>query len=224
MTAGDLTGFDEVVLATGVAPRGRASPGSTTRRCVATSTSSRHGKPVGERVAVIGAGGIGFDVAEFLTHTRLAGARPRRVAGRVGRHRPGTGARAALAERRSPSRRRGRCTCCSARRPGVGAGLGKTTGLDPPRRAQAPRRRACSPASTYERIDDAGLHITVDGEPRLLDVDTVVLCAGQEPGATSPTSCAPPGCTVHLIGGADVAAELDAKRAIDQGTRLAAAL
>jgi 2,4-dienoyl-CoA reductase (NADPH2) len=74
----------------------------------------------------------------------------------------------------------------------------------------------------YERIDDAGLHITVDGEPRLLDVDNVVLCAGQEPQRELQAALEAAGCSVHLIGGADVAAELDAKRAILQGTTLAA--
>jgi 2,4-dienoyl-CoA reductase (NADPH2) len=80
------------------------------------------------------------------------------------------------------------------------------------------------PGVTYERVDDEGLHITVDGRPRLLPVDTVVLCTGQEPRRDLYDDLAGLGVEAHLIGGADLAAELDAKRAIDQGTRLAAAL
>jgi 2,4-dienoyl-CoA reductase (NADPH2) len=105
----------------------------------------------------------------------------------------------------------------------LGAGLGKTTGWI--HRTELKHRGVETVAgASYRRIDDAGLHITVDGEERLLDVDTVVLCTGQEPRRELHAELADRGVKAHLIGGADVAAELDAKRAIDQGTRLAATL
>ena len=105
----------------------------------------------------------------------------------------------------------------------VGAGLGMTTGWIHRTELKA-RGVTMVPGVTYERIDDAGLHVTVDGAPQVLDVDTIVLCTGQEPNRTLHDELQAKGVTVHLIGGADVAAELDAKRAIDQGTRVAAAV
>ena len=105
----------------------------------------------------------------------------------------------------------------------VGAGLGKTSGWVH-RSALAARGVETLRGVTYERIDDDGLHIVVGGRPRLLEVDDVVICAGQEPRRELADELAAAGLRVHLVGGADVAAELDAKRAIDQGTRLAAAL
>ena len=103
----------------------------------------------------------------------------------------------------------------------MGDQLGKTTGWIH-RASLKARRVAMHSGVSYERIDDAGLHVIVDGQPQLLDVDTVVVCAGQEPLRELHGALLAAGCSVHLIGGADVAAELDAKRAIDQGTRLAA--
>lgn len=105
----------------------------------------------------------------------------------------------------------------------VGAGLGKTTGWI--HRTELKHRGVQMTAgATYERIDDEGLHVSVDGAARVVPVDTVVLCAGQEPQRALYEELSGAGHSVHLIGGADVAAELDAKRAIDQGTRLAATL
>jgi 2,4-dienoyl-CoA reductase (NADPH2) len=106
---------------------------------------------------------------------------------------------------------------------GIGAGLGKTSGWVH-RAALKMKRVEQLTGVGYERIDDDGLHITIDGEPRVLDVDTVVICAGQEPVRDLADELREAGLSVHLIGGADVAAELDAKRAIEQGTRLAAGL
>lgn len=106
---------------------------------------------------------------------------------------------------------------------GIGSGLGKTSGWVH-RAALKAKGVERIPGVTYDRIDDAGLHITVDGRARLLEVDTVVVCAGQEPVRALADELRDHGRPVHVIGGADVAAELDAKRAIDQGTRLAAAL
>jgi len=220
-TANDLTGFDEVVLATGVAPRVPPLPGIDHPKVLSYVDVVKHGEPVGARVAVIGAGGIGVDVSEFLTHTDSPALNldawlaewgvtdPEQAAGGLGTPRPEPSPRQVFLLQRKKS--------------GIGAGLGKTSGWVH-RAALKAKRVEQLPGVTYERIDDDGLHITVDGKPRLLEVDTVVVCAGQEPVRDLADDLRAAGLPVHLIGGADVAAELDAKRAIDQGTRLAAAL
>ncbi|WP_328446111.1 NADPH-dependent 2,4-dienoyl-CoA reductase [Amycolatopsis sp. NBC_00438] len=221
VTAADLTGFDEVVVATGVAPRVPSLPGIEHPKVLSYVDVVRHGKPVGDRVAVIGAGGIGVDVSEFLTHlgspaldldawmTEWGVADPEHAPGGLTEPKPEPSPRQVYLLQRKKS--------------GIGAGLGKTSGWVH-RAALKAKGVERIPGVTYDRVDDAGLHITVAGRARLLEVDTVVVCAGQEPVRDLADELTASGLPVHVIGGADVAAELDAKRAIDQGTRLAAAL
>ncbi|MDU0292265.1 NADPH-dependent 2,4-dienoyl-CoA reductase [Saccharothrix longispora] len=215
-SADDLTGFDEVVVATGVVPRVPAIPG--VERALSYVDVVRHGAEVGPRVAVIGAGGIGVDVCEFLTHTPadLAGWRaewgvadPAEHRGGVTAPAPAPPARQVYLLQRKTSR--------------IGKDLGRTTGWV---HRAALRAKGVEELTGvhYERIDDEGLHIAFGPDrrdPRVLAVDAVVLCAGQEPVRDLVDDLTARGVVTHVIGGADVAAELDAKRAIDQGTRLA---
>ncbi|UOX86904.1 NADPH-dependent 2,4-dienoyl-CoA reductase [Amycolatopsis sp. FBCC-B4732] len=219
--AADLAGFDEVVLATGVAPRVPSVPGIDHPKVLSYVDVVKHGKPVGARVAVIGAGGIGVDVSEFLTHTDSPALDLDAWMAEWGVTDPET-APGGLTERKpEPSPRQ--VYLLQRKKSGIGSGLGKTSGWVH-RAALKAKKVEQLPGVSYERVDDEGLHITVDGTPRLLEVDTVVVCAGQEPVRDLADELRAAGLPVHLIGGADVAAELDAKRAIDQGTRLAAAL
>ncbi|MFF2411721.1 FAD-dependent oxidoreductase [Streptomyces sp. NPDC058092] len=217
-----LAGFDEVVLATGVTPRSPAIPGLDHPSVVSYLDVLHGGAQVGDRVAIIGAGGIGFDVAEFLTDSGDAASLDPEVFFRQWgvdtRYRDRGGLRAP--ERPKTSR----TVHLIQRKTGkVGAGLGKTTGWI--HRTELRHRGVTMIAgAAYDRIDDDGLHLTVDGEQHLLPVDTVVLCAGQEPRRELHEELLTAGRPAHLIGGADVAAELDAKRAIRQGTELAASL
>ncbi|GLZ77950.1 NADPH-dependent 2,4-dienoyl-CoA reductase [Actinorhabdospora filicis] len=222
VTAADLSGFDEVVLATGVRPRVPDLPGIDHPSVVGYLDVLRGEVVAGERVAVLGAGGIGFDVAEFLTAPEKDASLDRELFfagwGVDGEHR-GPGGLAAPVRPSSP-----RTVHLLQRKDSkVGAGLGKTTGWI--HRAELRHRGVVMVSGvTYERVDDEGLHVTVDGRAQVLPVDTVVVCAGQEPRRDLHDELVAAGLRPHLIGGADVAAELDAKRAIDQGTRLAAAI
>ncbi|MET9782222.1 NADPH-dependent 2,4-dienoyl-CoA reductase [Nocardiopsis alba] len=222
VTEYDLGGYDEIVLATGVSPRTPDIPGIDHPSVVGYVDVLRGGAPVGEKVAIIGAGGIGFDVAEFLTDTgENAGEDPEAFFRQWGvdtdyRERGGlTGP-----SRAAPPRR---VHLLQRRETKVGKDLGKTTGWI--HRLELRHRGVEMVAGAdYRRIDDEGLHLTVNGEERVLDVDTIVVCAGQDPRRDLADRLIAAGHAVRLIGGADVAAELDAKRAIKQGTELAAAL
>ncbi|QIP85519.1 NADPH-dependent 2,4-dienoyl-CoA reductase [Streptomyces sp. Tu 2975] len=214
--------FDEVVVATGVTPRTPEIDGIDHPSVVSYLDVLRDGAPVGERVAVIGAGGIGFDVAEFLTDGGEGASQDPETYFRQWGVDTGYATRGGLTKPVRPAPPRA-VHLLQRKTSKVGAGLGKTTGWI--HRTELKHRGVTMTAgATYERIDDEGLHLTVDGTASVLPVDTVVLCTGQEPQRGLFDELAAAGRTVHLIGGADVAAELDAKRAIDQGTRLAATL
>ena len=224
----DVRDADAVILATGIVPRQPAIEGLAHPRVASYVDIIEGRRTAGRNVAIIGAGGIGFDVAEFLTH---AGAEDGHASagalhdGAIEAFRNEWGIDAAYSDR-------GGLKAAQASAPlrnvwllqrktsKVGEGLAKTTGWI---RRTLLRRRGVTMLSgvVYERIDDAGLHIRVDGETRVLAVDTIVVCAGQEPRRELARELAQVGIAYTLIGGADVAVELDAERAIDQGTRVA---
>jgi 2,4-dienoyl-CoA reductase (NADPH2) len=229
MGAPDLAGFDEVVIATGVAPRNPRiagqDEGAARGQVLSYVEVLLHGKAVGPRVAVVGAGGIGFDVSEFLLQEGLSPALDREAwMAEWGVADPAQ-ARGGVVPQKAHAAPR-QVYLLQRKSTGVGKGLGKTTGWIH-RAALKARRVEMLPGVNYESIDERGLNITF-GEKReglrRLEVDTIVLCAGQEPLRELVEPLRAQGVQPHLIGGADVAAELDAKRAIDQGTRLAARL
>jgi len=231
VVADDLPDFDAVVVATGVVPRRPAIPGLDHPK-VATYVEIVDGRRrAGENAAIVGAGGIGFDVAEFLTSTDA-------VDGHVSageRDDPAIDAfrdewgidtdyrsRGGLKPARDDDAPR-RVWLLQRKETKVGAGLAKTTGWI--RRTLLRKRGVAMVAGVeYERIDDAGLHVKVDGRSQCYDVDTIVICAGQEPRRELWHALEERSVEATLIGGADVALELDAKRAIEQGTRIALAL
>jgi len=172
--AEELQSYDDVILATGVTPRTLSIEGIKHNKVLSYVDVLRGNANVGARVAIIGAGGIGFDVAEYLSHD------------------------------------------------GSDASTNPEAFIH--RRALAMRSVDMLAGCSYEKIDDAGLHIRIDDKPQVLDVDHVVICAGQEPLRELLEPLEQLEVSVHLVGGADVAAELDAKRAINQGTRVAASL
>jgi 2,4-dienoyl-CoA reductase (NADPH2) len=215
-TAADLASYDEVIVASGVVPRIPGLEGVDHAKVVSYADVLDGSVIPGKRVAVIGAGGIGVDVSHFLTHDPADTLDDWMAHWGVGDPAVHPGG---LTERkpRTPIRD---VTLLQRKSTPIGVDLGKTSGW---------AHRAVLKQSgvqqvngvTYDRVDDDGLHVTVDGEPQVFEVDHVVLCAGQESVRDLYDELGP---GAHLIGGADVAAELDAKRAIEQGTRVAAAL
>ena len=221
VSAADLVqaGFQHVVLASGISPRLPDIEGITHPKVLGYLDVLQGKKPVGKTVAVIGAGGIGFDVSEYLLHEGVSpsldkaqffaewgvdttgsargGLQPAHI-GQVPR-------KIYLLQRKASK---------------VGETLGKTTGWIH-RTGLKNRGVEMVPGVTYRKVDDAGLHITVDGKDMTLPVDNVIVCAGQDPNRELQAALEAQGVRVHLIGGADKAAELDAKRAIKQGTELA---
>jgi 2,4-dienoyl-CoA reductase (NADPH2) len=173
-------------------------------------------------VALIGAGGIGFDVAEFLLHQGTSPSLdPTRFFAEWGVDTPyaGRGGLKAPVIEQSPRK----IFLLQRKASKIGDGLGKTTGWIH-RTSLKNRQVEMISGVSYRKVDDAGLHISVGEREMLIPADTVVICAGQEPQRELQAALLAAGCSVHLIGGADVAAELDAKRAIKQGTELAIAL
>ncbi|UHQ24415.1 NADPH-dependent 2,4-dienoyl-CoA reductase [Lysobacter sp. 5GHs7-4] len=223
--AAALAGYDAVVLATGIAPRAVDFPGADHPKVLSYLDVLRDGVVPGAKVAIIGAGGIGFDVAEYLVHpaghasSSLDAARWRAEWGvdlGYGENRGGL----TEAQPEPPARQ----VWLLQRSPGKpGARLGKTTGWIHRATLKAKQVRMLGGVE-YLGVDDEGLRIRVDGSEQLLAVDHVVVCAGQEPFKPLAAQLGGTGRPVHVIGGADVAAELDAKRAIAQGSRVAAAL
>ena len=226
-TPADLAGFDEVIVATGVTPRDPKIPGQDHPKVLSYIEVLREHKPVGERVAIVGAGGIGFDVAEYLVHSGTSTtldlpawqaewgvADPAAAPGGLSPEAPAV----------SPPARQ--VTLLQRKAGKLGAGLGKTTGWIH-RTALKHKNVRMIGGVNYERIGDEGLLVS-HGEnrenPTWIACDTVVLCAGQVPLRTLADELISGGKTVHVIGGALEAGELDAKRAIDQAARLAARL
>nr|WP_289099488.1 NADPH-dependent 2,4-dienoyl-CoA reductase [uncultured Halomonas sp.] len=220
-TVGALADFDEIVIATGVVPRELALPGADHPSVLSYADAIEQPERVGKRVAVIGAGGIGFDVSELLSHE---GHPTMEVAAWCDEW----GVDLAVGERgglKAPQPPRSPRSIVMLQRKSSkpGKNLGKTTGWV--HRASLKQRGVETLAGCeYVRIDDAGLHIRREGQEQVVEVDTIVVCAGQESVRDLISPLAQAGSRVHVIGGADEAAELDAKRAIDQGTRLAASL
>ena len=224
----DLAGYDEVVIATGVEPRDPKIPGQDHAKVLSYIDVLRHGKSVGERVAVIGAGGIGFDVAEFLTHGDHTSTTLDLPAWKTewGITDPAEarGGLATSGPRATPPARQ--VTLLQRKKGKLGAGLGKTTGWIHRTTLKMKEVQMVSGVN-YERIADEGLLVSYGekrDDPTWIACDTVVLCAGQVPLRTLATELESLGRKPHVIGGALEAGELDAKRAIDQAARLAARL
>ncbi|MBJ8924801.1 NADPH-dependent 2,4-dienoyl-CoA reductase [Citrobacter sp. FDAARGOS_156] len=221
VSARDLHTFDEVILASGIEPRMPPIEGIDHPKVLSYLDVLRDKTPVGKRVAIVGCGGIGFDTAMYLsqpgdpTSQNIAefcvewgidtslqqpgGLRPE------GPHLPRSPRQIVMLQRKASK---------------PGQGLGKTTGWIH-RATLLSRGVKMIPAVSYQKIDDDGLHVMINGELQILNVDHVVICAGQEPRRELVDPLHAAGKTVHLIGGCDVAMELDARRAIAQGTRLA---
>ena len=219
--AADLSEFDEVILATGIVPRHLDLPGSDMPHVLSYTQVLRDKLPVGKRVAIIGAGGIGFDTAEYLSQfgqsTSLNSTafaeewgidlqlKQRGGLTKDGMHPTHSPRKIYLLQRKTSK---------------VGEGLGKTTGWI--HRVSLQKRGVIMiNGAQYHHIDEHGLHLIRDGQIECLPVDNVIICAGQESQQALLAPLQNMGKTIHLIGGADVARELDARRAIDQGTRLA---
>lgn len=224
VAADDLLAFDEVILASGIEPRRPPIDGINHPKVLTYLDVLRDKTPVGPRVAIVGCGGIGFDTAMYLSQPgeptsqsiadfcvewgidtslqQAGGLRPE------GPHLARSPRQIVMLQRKASK---------------PGEGLGKTTGWIH-RTTLLSRGVKMIPAVSYQKIDDAGLHVLIGGEAQTLEVDNVIICAGQEPRRELAEPLHAAGKTVHLIGGCDVAMELDARQAIAQGTRLALAI
>ncbi|WP_312486029.1 NADPH-dependent 2,4-dienoyl-CoA reductase [Stutzerimonas nitrititolerans] len=218
-------GYDEVILATGIVPRTPDIPGIEHPKVISYLDAILQRKPVGQRVAVIGAGGIGFDVSEFITHDGESTSLDREAFWKEWGIDLGLEARGGVAGvRPAPHAPARQVYLLQRKKSKVGNGLGKTTGWIH-RTGLKNKQVQMISAVEYLKVDDEGLHLRIaEGDPQVLPVDTVIVCAGQDPLRELQAELERAGLPVHLVGGADVAAELDAKRAINQGSRLAAQL
>ncbi len=220
--AADLAGFDEVLLATGIVPRRVDFPGHDHPKVVSYLDVLTGRVTAGAKVAVVGAGGIGYDVSEYLVHSGVSpsldtalwmaewGVAPNfEGSGGLTKPQPEPAAREVWLLQRSAGR--------------PGSRLGKTTGWIH-RAALKMKGVKAHGGVEYLKVDDTGFHVRINGEDMLLPVDHVVICAGQEPQRELELPLREAGMSVHRMGGADIASELDAKRAIAQGTRIAATI
>ncbi|ENU91638.1 hypothetical protein F971_02730 [Acinetobacter vivianii] len=214
--------YDDIVVATGVTPRQLQFEGIDHPKVLSYIQVLKERLPVGKRVAIIGAGGIGFDTAEYLTHEGDSGSlNPEKFYAEWGidtTYEHVGGLKPAELEKSERE-----IYLLQRKTASVGAGLGKTTGWIH-RTGLKHRDVKMIAGASYDKVDDQGLHITVDGQSRVLEVDNVVICAGQESYTAMFDQLKADGKNVHLIGGAKEAGELDAKRAIRQGAELAAVL
>jgi 2,4-dienoyl-CoA reductase (NADPH2) len=219
VAAADFSAYDHVVVATGIVPRRPAIPGIEHAKVTSYIDLLEGRKQAGKKVAVIGAGGIGFDVAEFLTHAGDHGDPIDAYRKEWGIDPNYTDKRGGLAApQMAPNPRE--VWLLQRKATKVGDGLAKTTGWA--RRLLLQKRGVHMHGGVeYRKIDDAGLHIAIEGKERVLEVDTVVICAGQEPRRELVAGLEAAGIDYTLVGGADVATELDAKRAIWQATEFA---
>ena len=212
-------GFDEVIIATGISPRTPDIEGIDHPKVMNYVDVIADKKPVGKKVAIIGAGGIGFDTAEYLTHSGESTSQNIPAFMKEWGIDMSFGSRSGIEGVKAQPEPSPREVYLLQRKASkVGSGLGKTTGWIH-RAGLTMKGVRMMPGCDYNRIDDQGLHITVGDETKILPVDNVIICAGQDPLRELAEGLKMP---CHLIGGADVASELDAKRAINQGTRLAA--
>jgi 2,4-dienoyl-CoA reductase (NADPH2) len=221
VTAEDLTSFDEVIIATGITPRNLGIEGSDNTNVLSYIDVLKHKKTVGKRVAIIGAGGIGFDTAEFITHEGVSTAIDAPGFYKEWGIDPENNVRSGTegivpAPTKSPRE----VYLLQRKESKVGAGLGKTTGWIH-RTVLKNKNVKMINNVQYKKIDNSGLHITINDKPKLLEVDTIIVCAGQTCKNELLEPLQAKGKPVHIIGGAFMAGELDAKRAIKQGVEIA---
>ncbi len=220
----DLNDFDEIIIATGISARLPKIEGIESPKVLSYIDVLKYKKPVGKRVAIIGAGGIGFDTAEYLTQEGKSTSLDIQAFLKEWGVDPKNNVRAGVEGIRPVPEHSPREVYLLQRKDSkVGDGLGKTTGWI--HRTSLKNRKVQMISSVqYDKIDDQGLHVTIKDKPQLLEVDNIVICAGQMSKNELYEPLKAKGKSVHLIGGAFMAGELDAKRAIDQGCRLGAAL
>lgn len=228
VTVDDLkTGFDEVILATGIVPRIPGIPGENHEKVLSYIDVLKRNKPVGHKVAIIGAGGIGFDVAEFLTHDPGEESTSLNVNAFLKEWGvdPDNEVRGGITGIKPDFHMPEREIFMLQRSAGkMGERLGKTTGWIHRSNLKKKAVKMITNVS-YDQINDEGLHITMPGgEKAVIEADNIIICAGQLSDKTLYEPLVAAGVNVQLVGGADVAAELDAKRAIDQASRMAAVI